>query len=144
MSPKRPAVVAAPHVRNRGLRADLPARGAVRVCIVYEHALFAHGIKNLLEQQKSLRMVGMIERPDLSLRTLKRHRPDVVVVEGNGGITVLESLEGLMGVAISLRGEEATIFTGLPIKVSGPEELASALRAVARAPGRPAGRRVAP
>jgi DNA-binding NarL/FixJ family response regulator len=116
----------------------------VRVCIVYEHALFAHGIKNLLERQKALRTVGMIERPQLSLRGLKRYRPDVVVVEGDGGIAILESLEGLMGVAISLRGEEATIFTGLPIRVSGPEELAKAIRAVARAPQRPAGRRLAP
>jgi DNA-binding NarL/FixJ family response regulator len=114
------------------------------VCIVYEHALFAHGLKGLLEQQRTLRMVGMIERPQLSLRELHRYRPDVVVVEGNGGIAMLELLEGLMGVAISLRGEEATVFTGVPIKVSGPEELAHALRAVARAPRRQAGRRIAP
>lgn len=114
------------------------------MCIVYEHALFAHGIKRLLEQQKTLRIVGMIERPLLSLRGLKRHRPDVVVVEGDGGIAMLESLEGLMGVAISLRGEEATIFTGLPIRVSGPEELANAIRAIARAPRLRAGRRIAP
>lgn len=136
-------VIVAPHAIDRARRAQ-PARGAVRVCIVYEHALFAHGIRNLLEQQKTLRMVGMIERPALSLRALKRHRPDVVVVEGDGGIAILESLEGLMGVAISLRGEEATIFTGLPIRVSGPEELANAIRAVARAPRRHAGRRNAP
>lgn len=113
------------------------------MCIVYEHALFAHGIKSLLEQQKTLRMVGMIERPLLSLRELKRHKPDVVIVEGDGGIAILESLEGLMGVAISLRGEEATIFTGLPIRVSGPDELANAIRAVARPPRRRAARKVA-
>ena len=86
----------------------------------------------------------MIERPLLSLRELKRHKPDVVVVEGNGGIAILESLEGLTAVAISLRAEEATIFTGLPIRVSGPEELANAIRAVARRPRRRAVRRLAP
>jgi DNA-binding NarL/FixJ family response regulator len=120
------------------------ARATVRVCIVYEHSLFAHGIKRVLEQQETLRTVGMIERPQLSLRELKRYRPDVVVVEGNGGMAILESLEGLIGVAVSLRGEDATIFTGLPIKVSGPDELASAIRAVARAPRRSAARRVTP
>jgi DNA-binding NarL/FixJ family response regulator len=141
---RSPAVAAAPPTRTRAPRAEGRARGVVRVCIVYEHSLFAHGIKDLLEQQKTLRMVGMIERPRLSLRQLKRHRPDVVLVEGDGGIAMLESLEGVMGVAISLRGEEATIFTGLPIKVSGPEELANAIRAVARPPRRQAGRRTAP
>lgn len=56
---------------------------AVRVCIVYEHSLFAHGIKRLLEQEKALRMIGMIERPTVSPREMRRLRPDVVVVEGD-------------------------------------------------------------
>ena len=56
---------------------------AVRVCIVYEHSLFAHGIKKLLEGEKALRMVGLVARPLLSLRGLKRLKPDVVVVEDN-------------------------------------------------------------
>lgn len=111
-------------------------RGAVRVCIVYEHSLFAHGVKRLLEQQKALRIIGMLERPTVSARDLRRLRPDVVVVEGNGGMTVLESLEGVTAVAISLNGTEATIFTGLPIRVSGPEELAEVIRSAARKRGR--------
>lgn len=111
-------------------------RGAVRVCIVYEHSLFAHGVKRLLEQQKALRMIGMLERLTLSVQDLRRLKPDVVVVEGNGGMTVLESLEGVTAVAISLRGDEATIFTGLPMRVSGPEELAAVIRSAARKRGR--------
>jgi DNA-binding NarL/FixJ family response regulator len=126
-------------------RAAMPrGRGSVRVCIVYEHALFAHGIKRLLEQQKALRMIGMVERPTVSARDLRRLRPDVVVVEGDGGLALLECLEGLTAVAISLRGDEATIFTGLPIRVSGPEELAKAIRSVARTRTRRRGRRVTP
>jgi DNA-binding NarL/FixJ family response regulator len=143
VSRKKPVLAATFHATGAS-RADLPGQSAVRVCIVYEHSLFAYGIKNLLEQQTKLRMVGMIERPRLSLRALKRHRPDVVVVEGDGGMAILESLEGLMGVAISLRGEEATIFTGLPIKVSGPDELANAIKAVAREPHRRLARRTTP
>lgn len=117
-------------------------REAVRVCIVYEHSLFAHGIKGLLEQQQALRMVGMIQRPLVSVRALKRLKPDVVVVEGDSGMAIVESLEGVTGVAISLSGDEATIFTGLPIRVSGPEELAAAITAVARTPRRAASRKV--
>ncbi len=116
-------------------------RAAVRVCIVYEHCLFAHGIKRLLEQQKALRMVGLIERPQVSLGSLKRLRPDVVVMEGNGGLAVLHSMQGVTGVAISLSGDEATIFTGLPIRVSGPKQLADAIKAVARKRPRARGRR---
>src|SRR3990172_8829047 len=121
-------------VRLEGaMRAVVPRRrGAVRVCIVYEHSLFAHGIKRLLEQQKALRMIGMLERPAASARDLRRLKPDVVVVEGDEGMGLLECLEGLTAVAISLRGDEATIFTGLAIRVSGPEQLAEAIRSVAR------------
>lgn len=104
----------------------------VRVCIVYEHSLFAHGIKRMLEQQKALRMVGMLERPNVSAHGLRRLRPDVVVVEGDEGMALLECLEGLTAVAISLRDDEATILTGHPIRVSGPEQLANAIRGVAR------------
>jgi chemotaxis response regulator CheB len=104
----------------------------LRVCIVYEHCLFAHGIERLLARQKSLRMVALIERPKLSPGALKRLRPDVVVMEGNGGMAVLSSIEGLTGVALSLEGEAATLFTGSPIRVSGPKQLAEAIEAVAR------------
>lgn len=117
---------------------------SVRVCIVYEHPLFAHGIKRLLEAQKALRTVGMVERRMVSARELRRLRPDVVVVEGNGGMAVVESLDGVVAVAVSLRGEAATVFTGLPIRVSGPQELADAIRRIAGKPSRRVGRRAAP
>lgn len=116
---------------------------AVRVCIVYEHSLFAHGIKKLLEGEKALQTVGLIERPLLSVRELKRLKPDVVVVEDNGGMAILESLEGVMGVAVNLRGDEATIFAGFPIRVSGPEELVRAIRTVAWRGKAPSARKVA-
>lgn len=108
----------------------------VRVCIVYEHSLFAHGIKKLLEPERALQMVGLIERSLLSLPRLRRLKPDVVVLEDNGDLAILESLEGVMSVAVSLKGAEATIFTGFPIRVSGPEELVRAIRMIAggRAP----------
>ena len=133
-------------VRLEGaMRAVVPRRrGAVRVCIVYEHSLFAHGIKRLLEQQKALRMIGLVERATVSARDLRRLKPDVVVVEGDGGMALLECLEGLTAVAISLRGDEATIFTGLPIRVSGPEQLAEAIRSVARQRARKRGHKVRP
>jgi len=120
-------------VRNR-------SSPAVRVCIVYEHSLFAHGIKKLLEREKALRTVGLVERPLLSVRGLKRLNPDVVVVEDNGGMAILESLEGVMSVAVSLKGDEATIFTGFPIRVSRPEELVRAIRTIAGR-GKPRSRR---
>jgi len=116
----------------------------VRVCIVYEHSLFAHGIKKLLECEKALRMVGLVERPLLSVPGLRRLKPDVVVLEDNGGMAILESLEGVMGVAVSLKGDEATIFTGFPIRVSGPEELVRAIRTIAGGGKRRTGRKVAP
>ena len=128
--------------RVSGRLSTMAGPDAVRVCIVYEHSLFAHGIKQLLEQQKALRMVGMIQRPRLSLGALKRLKPDVVVVEGDTGMAILESLEGLMAVAISLRGDEATIFTGLPIRVSGPDELATAITAIAQTSRRASARKV--
>ena len=117
------------------------ARPALRVCIVYEHCLFAHGIERLLARQESLRMVALIERPKLSPGGLKRLRPDVVVMEGNGGMAVLNSIEGRTGVALSLEGEEAAVFTGLPIRVSGPKQLAEAIEAVARKKWRAGARR---
>ena len=107
---------------------------------MYEHSLFAHGIKKLLEREKALRTVGLVERPLLSVRGLKRLNPDVVVVEDNGGMAILESLEGVMGVAVSLKGDAATIFTGFPIRVSKPQELVRAIRTIAGR-GKPRSRR---
>jgi len=141
---KRTGVVSASRAKGRVRRGELAARKPVRVCIVYEHSLFAHGIKRLLEQQKAVRMIGMIERPAVSARDLRRLRPDVVVVEGDGGMAVLESLEGVTAVAISLKGDEATIFTGLPARASGPEELAHVIRSAARRRARKRGQKVAP
>jgi DNA-binding NarL/FixJ family response regulator len=141
---KSTTVVSASRAKHRGQRGALAAREPVRVCIVYEHSLFAHGIKRLLEQQRALRMIGMVERSTVSARDFRRLRPDVVVVEGDGAMALLECLEGLTAVAISLRGDEATIFTGLPIRVSGPEELAEAIRSVARKRAWRRGRRVTP
>ncbi len=103
---------------------------AVRVCIVYEHSLFAHGIKKLLEREKVLQMVGLVERPLLSPRGLKRLKPDVIILEDDGGMAIFESLDGVMAVAVSLKGDEATIFTGFPIRVSGPDELVQAIRTI--------------
>ena len=85
----------------------------------------------------------MIERSTASAREMRRLRPDDVVVEGDGGMAVLEFLEGVTAVAISLRGDEATIFTGLPMRVSGPEELADVIRSAARKRGRKRGQKVA-
>lgn len=103
----------------------------VRVCIVYEHSLFAHGLRRLFEREKAFRVVGMIKRPLTSSDQLRHLRPDVVIVEGDGRVTVLETLEGAMGVVVSLKGEDAAIFTGRPIKVSGPEELVETVRTIA-------------
>lgn len=109
------------------------ARGRpVRVCIVYENSLFAHGIKELLEQQPALKIVRLVDRPLLSLAKLRRLRPDVVVIEGDSGMAILHSLEGVTGVAISLKGADATVFSGVPLRVSGPKQLGDAIRAVAR------------
>lgn len=114
----------APGERRGSDRSSLRAR----VCIVYEHSLFAHGLRKLLEREESLRIVGLIDRPELSLPRLRRLRPDVVIVENDGGMNILESLDGVVGVAVSLKGSEATIFTGFPIRVSGPDELVRAIR----------------
>lgn len=107
-------------------------RDPVRVGIVYEHSLFAHGIRRLLAREPRLEMVGMIERAGMSASGLKRLKADVVILEGNGGVAILESLAGVVGVAVSLRGDEATIFTGRLTRVSEPEELAKVIRAIAR------------
>lgn len=119
------------------------ARRPVKVCIVYEHALFAHGVKGLLERDPGLRIVAMLERPAAALATLGRQKPEVVIIEGNGGMAILESLDGAIGVAISLRGVDATIFTGVPIRVSGPAELAGAIRSIGGRHRRRRRRRVA-
>ncbi len=97
---------------------------------MYEHSLFAHGIKKLLEREKTLQMVGLVERPLLSPRGLKRLKPDVIILEDDGGMAIFESLDGVMAVAVSLKGDEATIFTGFPIRVSGPDELVQAIRTI--------------
>jgi DNA-binding NarL/FixJ family response regulator len=125
---------------SRAARSPIP----VRVCIVYEHALFAHGIQELLQQEPTLSMVGLLERRLTAPRQLRRLRPDVVVVEGNGGLATLHSIESAMGVVISVSGDHAMILSGVPFQVSGPAKLADAIRRAARSGRRSRPRRGPP
>lgn len=105
--------------------------------MVYQHPLFAHGLRRLLEREGAFCIVGMMEQPMTSPGRLRRCRPDVVIIEGDADLTILEDLVGVVGVRVSLKGAEATIFTEPPIQVSGPQELIEALKIIARKRGGP-------
>ena len=56
-----------------------------RAYIVYHHALFAQGVRSVLETRRAVQIVGMENDVPKALKAVQSLRPDVVVVEESAG-----------------------------------------------------------
>ncbi|MFQ5804337.1 MAG: hypothetical protein ACE5JQ_15720 [Candidatus Methylomirabilales bacterium] len=85
--------------------------GTPRVFILYENALFGHGLASMFPRE-GLEVVGVAQKRDEAFRQLRALKPDVVTVEGEGEGRILEESPGVRVVRLSLEEERVTITTG--------------------------------
>lgn len=144
-------VLRAPLTLPRDLPDERPETGPVRILLVDDHDLFRRGVRALLEQHADLALVGEAEDGETALAMAREHRPDVVLLDvsmgRHGGIEATRRLaEELPDTAVLGLSMHASPFvvremldagaSGYLLKDCDPEELARALRTVAR--GEPA------
>ena len=53
----------------------------IRVFLCDGHLLFRHGVKNLLELEKDIQIVGQASNGQEALNLLKKTRPDVILMD---------------------------------------------------------------
>ncbi|MBI3990499.1 MAG: hypothetical protein HY347_12890 [candidate division NC10 bacterium] len=100
-----------------------------RVFVLYEHALFGHGLASIFRRE-GLEVVGLAEKGEEAFNQIRALKPDVVTVEGEGGKRVLEENPGVRVVSVSLEEKRATITSGELVILMAPQDL---LRAIAGA-----------
>jgi DNA-binding NarL/FixJ family response regulator len=64
-----------------GVEADAPVRPAVRVFLLDDHEVVRRGLRDLLEQDGDIEVVGEAGRADEALRRIPAVRPDVAVLD---------------------------------------------------------------
>jgi DNA-binding NarL/FixJ family response regulator len=127
------------------MRTGAGTEGAISVAIVEDHAALRRGMELLLEG-RGYRVLGAAGDADRGLRLIRRERPDVSVVDlglpdGSGSGLVRRLLEDEPGLGVlvytglaeerALREALACGARGVATKAGPPEELASAIDAVA-------------
>jgi DNA-binding NarL/FixJ family response regulator len=87
------------------------------VFILYQNELFAEGLRSLLEQQKTIAVLGMTKSTKNGFRTACTFRPDVLIVEESRGAVRSPALQAALrqgGIAnivtLSLDHKVATVY----------------------------------
>ena len=103
-----------------------------RAYIVYHHALFAQGVRSVLEAQEGVQVVGMESNVGKALKAVRSLRPEVVLVEESSANKVHWPLLQLATtgrvVTLSLDHAFATVYDQHRMPISDPVSLANAIR----------------
>jgi DNA-binding NarL/FixJ family response regulator len=115
----------------------------IRVLLVDDHAVVRHGLKQLLATEPEIEVVGMAADGHEALDLVRRHRPDVVLMDlampGLDGIAATRSILGenpdVKVVVLTSFGDEARIIDALDAGAQGyllkhtePDALIEAVR----------------
>jgi DNA-binding NarL/FixJ family response regulator len=118
----------------------------IRVLIVDDQALVRRGFRMLLEEEPDIRVVGEAHDGDTAIRLAQELQPDIILMDvrmpGMDGITATRTIAGTVpsGRVIVLTTFDLDEFafgglragaSGFLLKTARPEELLSAIRAVA-------------
>lgn len=106
-----------------------------RVFILYDDALFAHGLVRLLNQEGFGEVVGIATKDERALDQIESLKPDITLVEAekDGGnlVGLLKHLVQEQGEAIvlsvSLNGNEAFLYTGRRFTINHIKDLVAAI-----------------
>jgi len=106
-----------------------------RTYIVYRDALFAQGMRSLLEWGQAAAVVGMETNVVKALTAIRALRPEVVIVQEStkggqpSGLGMfLRQAVAPRVVVLSLEHEYATVYENSRISTQSPAEFASAIR----------------
>ena len=117
-----------------------------RILLADDHALVRAGIRALLEKQDDMEIVGEAADGQEALKTVAELRPDVIIMDiampGMGGIEATKRIKSqyphVQILALTMLEDERYFFeiiqagaSGFIVKGALPDELLSALRAVA-------------
>jgi DNA-binding NarL/FixJ family response regulator len=117
----------------------------IKILVVDDHALFRHGVVELLSDQQDFNLVGEAGNGPEALRLSRQLKPQVVLLDvhmpAGGGVEVVQALKQISGLhvlmlTISEKDEDlmAAIEAGADgylLKSAEPDELCQAVRQVA-------------
>jgi DNA-binding NarL/FixJ family response regulator len=108
------------------------AASSCRTYIVYEHALFAQGVRSVLEAQDGVQIVGMEKDIGKALKAVRSLQPDVVLLEEPSlkktHWPFLQLATTGRVVTLSLDNAFATVYDQRRFVASDAAELAKAIR----------------
>jgi len=119
-----------------------------RTYIVYRNALFAQGVRSVLERESGVQIVGMEDDLTRATTALRALQPDVILVEEpmNHVVTwpFLEAATASRIVTFSLTHAYATVYDPHRMAATEPADLLKAIQGVGEphipGPGQPSGK----
>ncbi len=127
-------------------------RGSIRVLLADDHTMFRQGLKEMLQTDESIEVVGEAENGEEAVALARRLNPDVVILDIEmpvvGAREALPRLTGLSPaprvVIVSMYDDPRLVrellelgASGYLVKNASLEELLTAVRAVAEGPAEP-------
>ena len=102
---------------------------------MYRHGLFAQGVRSILEERHTVKIVGMDGDAEKALKAVRALRPDVVIMEEPVGKdepmwvgAFIKSATAGRVVTLSLDHGYATVYDRHRVPATGPAELIKAIR----------------
>lgn len=117
----------------------------IRILIADDHALIRQGLKSIINLEEDLKVVDEAENGDKALEMIKKHSPDIVLLDVNmpstDGIKVLQNIKQeeipVKIIMLTIENQRQTIreainsgVDGYVLKDSAGEEIIEAIRAV--------------
>jgi len=103
-----------------------------RTYILYHHALFAHGVRSLLEKEHSVQIVGMESDMARAVKAVSSLHPEVILVEESGDLgetwPFFELAAAGRIVTFSIDHGYATVYNHHRSLASEPADLVQAIR----------------
>ena len=117
------------------ISADSPCR----TYIVYRHGLFAQGVRSILEERHTVKIVGMESDVARALKAVRSLQPEVVIVERSAQNrqhmrlgAFLHSASAGRVVTLSLDHGFATVYDRRRVTATGPADLVKAIQGVGK------------
>lgn len=99
----------------------------IKVCITDDHPIVLDGLKNLIESQENMKLLGLFTHAEETLKAMKKELADVLLLDINlpdrSGIELSKELKELYPelsiIVLSVHNERAVIGSVLKNKVNG-------------------------